>query len=124
MPVPLASGTLVTIAASTAAADITGIVLAGVIATIGLFIVPARRRKAKEDLRQKVRDLRETLSRALRAQFQQEVAAQHRRGSTKASPPTAASCVPSSSRSPTVRDTLADVQARLADLAARIDALT
>ncbi len=69
----LGLGTLVTIAASTAAADITGIVLAGVIATIGLFIVPARRRKAKEDLRQKVRDLRETLSRALRAQFQQEV---------------------------------------------------
>ena len=47
----LGLGTIVTIAATTAAADITGIVLAGVMATVGLFIVPARRRKAKDDLR-------------------------------------------------------------------------
>ncbi len=69
----LGLGTLVTIAATTAAADITGIVLAGVIATVGLFIVPARRRKAKQELREKVHDLRETLATALRAQFEREL---------------------------------------------------
>ena len=40
-------GTLVTIAASTAAADVTGLVMAGVIATLGLLVIPARRRKSE-----------------------------------------------------------------------------
>ena len=66
-------GAVVTIAATTAAADITGILLAGVLATVGLFIVPARRRKAKDDLRAKVQQLRDTLSTSLRSQFQVEV---------------------------------------------------
>jgi hypothetical protein len=43
----LGLGTLVTVAASTAAADVTGILMAGVIATIGFLVIPARRRKAK-----------------------------------------------------------------------------
>jgi small GTP-binding protein len=118
----LGLGTLVTIAASTAAADITGIVLAGVIATVGLFIVPARRRKAKEDLRQKVRDLRETLSRALRAQFQQEVQHSTERLNEGIAP--YSRFVRAEQQSlVTVRDTLADVQARLAGVKVRIDAL-
>jgi lipopolysaccharide export LptBFGC system permease protein LptF len=112
----------VTIAASTAAADITGIVLAGVIATIGLFIVPARRRKAKEHLRQKVHDLRDTLSRALRAQFQQEV--QHSSARLNDGIAPYSRFVRAEQQSlVTVRDTLADVQARLGGLKARIDAL-
>jgi len=119
----LGLGTLVTIAASTAAADITGIVLAGVIATIGLFIVPARRRKAKEDLRQKVRDLRETLSRALRTQFEREVAHSTARLNEGIAP--YSRFVRAEQQSlVAVRDTLADVQARFAGLTARIDALT
>jgi small GTP-binding protein len=119
----LGLGTLVTIAASTAAADITGIVLAGVIATLGLFIVPARRRKAKEDLRQKVRDLRETLSRALRAQFQREVQHSTERLNEGIAPYSRFVRAEQQSLG-TVRDTLTDVQARLAELEARIDALT
>ncbi len=119
----LGLGTLVTIAASTAAADITGIVLAGVIATIGLFIVPARRRKAKEELRQKVRDLRETLSRALRGQFQQEVQHSTERLNDGIAPYSRFVRAEQQSLA-TVRDTLGDVQARLAGLKARIDALT
>ena len=70
----LGLGTIVTAAATTAAADVTGIVLAGVIATLGLFVIPARRRKAKEELRAKVTRLRETLSRALADQFTTEMA--------------------------------------------------
>ena len=69
----LGLGTLVTIAASTAAADITGIVLASVIAAIGFFILPAKRQKAKEEMRVKIAGVRARLSEALRKQFQDEI---------------------------------------------------
>lgn len=119
----LGLGTLVTIAASTAAADITGLVLAGVIATVGLFIVPARRRKAKEDLRRKVRDLRDTLSQALRAQFQREVQRSADRLHEGIAPYSRFVRAEQQSLG-TVRDTLGDLRTRLADLKARIDTLT
>src|SRR5688572_4498351 len=41
----LGLGTVVTVAASTAAADITGIVMASVLAAVGFFILPAKRQK-------------------------------------------------------------------------------
>jgi len=69
----LALGTIVTIAASTAAADVTGIILASVLAAIGFFILPAKRQKAKEEMRAKVADVRTRLSTALREQFQREI---------------------------------------------------
>ena len=116
-------GPLVTIAASTAAADVTGILLAAVIATVGLFIVPARRRKAKEDLRQKVADLRETLSRALRTQFQQEAHRSTERLNEGVAP--YSRFVRAEQQALTsVRDALGDVQAKMTSLRARIDAIT
>jgi small GTP-binding protein len=63
-------GTLVTLAASTAAADVTGLVMASVIATIGFLVIPARRRKARAEMREKVSGLRDRLSLALRSEFQ------------------------------------------------------
>ncbi len=66
-------GTLVTIAASTAAADVTGILLASVIAALGFFISPARRNRAKAQMREKIADVRARLSTALRVQFQEEI---------------------------------------------------
>jgi small GTP-binding protein len=69
----LGLGTLVTVAASTAAADVTGIIMASLLAAIGFFIIPARRQKAKEEMRNKITDVRERLSAALRSQFQQEI---------------------------------------------------
>lgn len=66
-------GAIVTVAATTAAADVTGILLASVAATIGFFILPARRRKAKEEMRAKIADVRTRLSDALRAQFSAEI---------------------------------------------------
>jgi small GTP-binding protein len=69
----LGLGAIVTIAATTAVADVTGILLAGAMATLGLFVIPARRRKAKKELRSKVTTLRETLTGALREQFQKEM---------------------------------------------------
>jgi methyl-accepting chemotaxis protein len=69
----LGLGTIVTVAASTAAADITGIVMASVLAAIGLFILPARRQKAKEEMRRKIADVRQRLSEALKEQFAREI---------------------------------------------------
>ena len=69
----LGLGTIVTIAATTAAADVTGIILASVLAAIGFFILPAKREKAKEEMRRKIAAVRERLSHALRTQFQQEI---------------------------------------------------
>jgi small GTP-binding protein len=69
----LGLGTIVTVAASTAAADITGIVMASVLAAVGLFILPARRQKAKEEMRRKIADVRQRLSEALKEQFAREI---------------------------------------------------
>jgi len=66
-------GTLIAAAASTAAADITGILLASVIAALGFFIIPAKRKQAKAEMRAKIADVRERLSQALRTQFEGEI---------------------------------------------------
>jgi len=65
----LGLGTIVTAAASTVAADVTGILLASLIAMLGFLVIPARRRRAKADLQQKVAGLRAKLSESLRAEF-------------------------------------------------------
>lgn len=66
-------GALVTTLATTVTADVTGIALAGVMAALGLFIIPARRRQAVAEMHRKVAHLRETLSRTLREQFEHEM---------------------------------------------------
>ena len=69
----LGLGTIVTVAATTAAADVTGLILASVMAAIGFFILPAKRAKAKEEMRRKIADVRQRLSDALRKQFGVEI---------------------------------------------------
>jgi small GTP-binding protein len=69
----LGLGTIVTVAATTAAADVTGIILASVLAAIGFFILPARRQKAKEEMRTKIAAVRARLSNALREQLRKEI---------------------------------------------------
>ena len=66
-------GTLITVAASTAAADVTGFLLASVVAALGFFVIPARRARAKAEMRAKVADVRARLAAALRTQFQEEI---------------------------------------------------
>jgi small GTP-binding protein len=66
-------GTLITILATTASADVTGIILASMIALLGLFIIPARKRKAKLELREKIASLRDHLTHSLRTQFEHEM---------------------------------------------------
>lgn len=69
----LSLGTLIAVLATTAAADVTGVVLAGVVATLGLFVIPARRRQAKSEMHEKIAAMREQLMYALRTQFEREL---------------------------------------------------
>jgi small GTP-binding protein len=69
----LGLGALVTTLATTAAADVTGVLLAGLMATVGLFIIPARRRQGKAKLNEKMAALRAQLSDSLRGQFEKEI---------------------------------------------------
>jgi small GTP-binding protein len=66
-------GTAVTILATTAAADATGILIASVIALLGFIIIPARKRQAKAEMREKIAAMREQLLHALRSQFEREI---------------------------------------------------
>jgi len=66
----LGLGTIITAAATTVAADVTGILLASVVAAIGFLIIPAKRRRAKADLDEKISALRRKLAEALRREFQ------------------------------------------------------
>ncbi|HEX2909248.1 MAG TPA: dynamin family protein [Chloroflexia bacterium] len=58
---------------SSAAADFTGLLLTLVIGGVGFYIIPARRRKAKYEFRQKLESLRGRLTGVLREQFQHEM---------------------------------------------------
>jgi small GTP-binding protein len=69
----LGLGTVVTLAATTAAADVTGLILASVMAAIGFFILPAKRQRAKTEMREKITAVRARLSSALREQFNKEI---------------------------------------------------
>ncbi len=66
-------GALVTAIATTAAADITGVLMAGLIAALGLFIIPARRRHGQAKMLKRISDLRASLIRSLRAEFEKEI---------------------------------------------------
>ena len=66
-------GTLVTILATTLTADVTGVLVAGAVAVLGLFVIPARRRKANKELTEKISNLRQQLSTSLQTRFDQEI---------------------------------------------------
>jgi hypothetical protein len=69
----LGLGAVVTAAATTAAADVTGLVLASVLAALGFFVLPAKRRKTKQEMRRKIAGVRQRLSEALHGQFTREI---------------------------------------------------
>jgi hypothetical protein len=66
-------GTAVSLLASTSAADITGLLAAGILATLGFFVIPRRRRVAKRELREKIAIVRGQLLGALGTQFEREI---------------------------------------------------
>jgi GTP-binding protein EngB required for normal cell division len=68
----LGLGTMVAALASTTAADVTGLLAAGALSLIGLFLLPARREKARRELGARVTAMRDTLTRSLTAAFESE----------------------------------------------------
>ena len=65
-------GATVALVASSTAADITGLLAAGLLFSLGLFILPHRRRRAKSELKEKIAALRSEIMTALKAQFASE----------------------------------------------------
>jgi small GTP-binding protein len=66
-------GAIITVLATTAAADVTGILAASLVAALGLFVIPARRRAAKKEMVERVAALRIQLTNALTTQFEKEL---------------------------------------------------
>lgn len=53
--------------------DVTGLLAAGVVAALGLYVIPAKRRRAQAELRTKIAALRVQLGQALTDQFEREL---------------------------------------------------
>jgi hypothetical protein len=56
-----------------AAADVTGLLAAGVLAGVGFYILPLKKRRAAEQFRARTEELRERLTSALRSEFEREL---------------------------------------------------
>jgi DNA-binding ferritin-like protein (Dps family) len=69
----LGLGAIMVAALHTVIADVTGILFASTLAAVGLYVLPARRRKAQEELRGKVAELRDQLHSSLSEQFEREL---------------------------------------------------
>jgi small GTP-binding protein len=67
-------GALVVAAASTVAVDVTGILAASLLAGLGLFVLPNKRRQAKRDFHAKAEELETRLIEVMREQFEHELA--------------------------------------------------
>lgn len=69
----LGLGSAVAMAASATALDVTGLLAAGAIAGIGLFIIPNKRRTARAQFRERTELLRKRLAEVVRRQFEAEL---------------------------------------------------
>jgi hypothetical protein len=66
-------GTAVGLLATSTAADVTGILAAGVLATVGFVVIPHRRKTARRELHSRLATLRQQLVGALTTQFGAEL---------------------------------------------------
>jgi small GTP-binding protein len=69
----LGLGALVVALATTVAADVTGVLVASLMAVLGLLVIPNRRRQAEREMRAKITIMREKLATALKTQFESEL---------------------------------------------------
>jgi small GTP-binding protein len=118
----LGLGTIVAVLASTTVADVTGILAASLLSLIGLFLLPARREKARRELAAKVAAVREKLMASLTVSFE----AERDRAADRvleAVAPYAAFVRRERERLDEAQSQLARLGADLSGLAARIDAL-
>ena len=65
-------GALVTAAVLSSSLDITGILAAGTLAILGFFVIPYKRKQAKDNFKEKMTDLRTKLLETLTTQFTSE----------------------------------------------------
>ncbi|GIL15618.1 MAG: dynamin [Chloroflexota bacterium] len=65
-------GAIIASTVTVAALDVTGILLVGTLAVFGLFVIPYKRKQAKDKFKEKIHDLRARLGAVLRAQFNAE----------------------------------------------------
>jgi len=66
-------GAAISLIATSTAVDVTGLTAAGVMAAVGLFVLPRKRQNAKAELRDKISTLRTRLRGALNEQLEKEV---------------------------------------------------
>ena len=66
-------GAWVVTALASSAADVTGLLAAGTLAIVGFFVIPYKRKQAKERFREKTTLLRDKLMQSLSTQFNHEV---------------------------------------------------
>ncbi len=115
-------GAAVALAASSTAADITGLTAAGLMAVLGLFVLPHRRRRAKADLKQKISTLRTELMTGLTGHFEKEAErGRHRLEETIA--PYTRFVRSESERLEAERKTLTTLTERVGEMTARVEAL-
>jgi len=108
-------GAAVAALATSAAADVTGLLAAGAMAVLGLLILPHRRRKATAELKAAIQAMRTHLMAALTDRFRSEAAASQGRIRETVAPYTRFVRAE--------RDRLRERQETVAALAARVDAL-
>jgi len=112
----------VALAASSTAADITGLTAAGLLAALGLFVLPHRRRRAKAELKRKIATLRRELMAALSAHFDNEAERGQRRLVETIAPYTRF-VRSESERLAGERDQLGDLSERVGEMTARVEGL-
>ena len=82
-------GALVATALFSSAMDVTGIVAAGTLAILGLFVIPYKRKQVKQNFKEKMEELRTNLMSTLSSTFTRESGLAIRRLNDKISPYTA-----------------------------------
>ncbi|MGI6206813.1 MAG: dynamin family protein [Anaerolineae bacterium] len=115
-------GAAVTVLATSTMADVTGLAAAGMVAALGMFIIPARRRQAKNSLRSRIGAMRQDLNQALTYEFEQALDRDLRRIGEAISPYTRFVRA-ERARLVGARKELLLIQKSLAQLAARVEEL-
>ncbi len=115
-------GALVTTAVLSSALDVTGTVAAGVLAVVGFFVIPYKRKQAKENFKSKMTAMRSTLLDTLTTEFNKESADAIGRLKDNVTPYTRYVHA-EQERIDKVSTTIEELRQRLSALRARIDAV-
>jgi ABC-type transport system involved in cytochrome bd biosynthesis fused ATPase/permease subunit len=115
-------GAAVAALATTTFADVTGILAAGTLSVIGLLLLPARRREAREKLRKSVTEMRGQLIQTLTESFERELGRREQRLAEAIAPYTRFVRA-EGDRLKGQREALVDIGSGLVSLRARIEAL-